>query len=218
MAKYEFPSTPSPTNVTELFEKIQTLGVPKSKINVGYLKLIGFKSSYDTHLVGVLKSLWFVTADGSPSNMWKDYGVKMQARSVIASAIKNTYSKLFETYADAYVQGDAPLLDLFKGRTGAPDKDAGLMLKTFWNLCALGDFEAVPAEAVVPTPPVTPLSPDRITPEVKVAPNLQLNIEIHIAADTPDDKIEAIFKNMKTYLLSNEWLFNRPVSGAKIYS
>jgi len=39
---------------------------------------------------------------------------------------------------------------------------------------------------------------------VKVEPKIQLNIEIHIAPDTPDDKIETIFKNMKKYLLPNE--------------
>ena len=39
---------------------------------------------------------------------------------------------------------------------------------------------------------------------VNVVPNLQLNIEIHIAADTSPDQIETIFKNMKKYLLANE--------------
>ncbi len=47
----------------------------------------------------------------------------------------------------------------------------------------------------------TPITPPT---KVKIAPNLQLNIEIHIGADTPDDKIEEIFKNMKKYLLTDE--------------
>lgn len=38
---------------------------------------------------------------------------------------------------------------------------------------------------------------------LNISPNLQLNIQIHIAADTPDEKIETIFKNMRTYLLNN---------------
>jgi hypothetical protein len=36
-----------------------------------------------------------------------------------------------------------------------------------------------------------------------ISPRLQLNIEIHIAPDTSDDKIEVIFKNMRKYLLSD---------------
>jgi hypothetical protein len=38
---------------------------------------------------------------------------------------------------------------------------------------------------------------------LSISPNLQLNIQIHIAADTPEDKIEAIFRNMRVYLLNN---------------
>lgn len=199
----KFPSTPSPKNVTELFEKIQTIGVPKTKVNFGYLKSLGFTSSYDGYLVGVLKSLGFVNADSSASNMWQAYGVKKQRGSVMASAIKNTYSELFGTYLNAHAESDSTLLDYFKEKTGASDKDAGLMVETFRNLCAFADFKAVLEEV---TPEVTPPPPSReeVTPKVKIAPNLQLNIEIHIAADTPDDKIETIFKNMKKYLLTHE--------------
>jgi len=200
----KFPSTPSPKNVTELFKKIQSIGVPTTKVTVSYLKSIGFKSSYDGYLVGVLKSLGFATVDGSPSDRWQAYGVKKQAGSVMASAIKDTYPELFVTYPNAYEQSDSILLDYFKAETGASDKDVGLMAQTFRNLCALADFKAVPAEVPVSEPTVTPPSREEVTPKVKIAPNLQLNIEIHIAADTSDDKIETIFKNMKKYLLTNE--------------
>ncbi len=204
MAKFSFPYTPSPKNVTELFEKIQKIGVPKSKVNFNYLKSIGFKSSYDEYLVGVLKLLGFVTADGSPSSRWQDYGVKGQARSVMASAIRDAYSELFHLYTDAQKQTDAALVDFFKGQTGASDKDVNHMVQTFKNLRALADFEPAPAESSVSEPPVHLPTKGEAAPQVKVAPNLQFNIEIHIAADTSDDKIETIFKNMKKYLLSNE--------------
>lgn len=42
-----------------------------------------------------------------------------------------------------------------------------------------------------------------VKPALNISPNLQLNIQIHIAADTPDEKIETVFKNMKIYLLNN---------------
>lgn len=66
MAK--FPFTPMPQNVTELFGKMQTVGVPKVKVNFNYLKSIGFKSSYDQSLPPLLKFLGFVNTDGSPSS------------------------------------------------------------------------------------------------------------------------------------------------------
>jgi hypothetical protein len=195
----KFPSTPSPNNVLELFEKIQTIGVPKTKVNFGYLKSLGFKSSYDSYLPQVLKSLGFTSSDGSPTSTWQDYGVKKESRSVMASAIKNAYSELFHMYPNAYQQPDSALVDFFKGKTGASDKDVGLMVKTFQNLCTLADFKVAVVEPTVATP-----SPEMVAPEVKVAPRLQLNIEIHIAPDTPDDKIKVIFENMKKYLMPNE--------------
>ncbi|MEW6718637.1 MAG: hypothetical protein AB1345_14195 [Chloroflexota bacterium] len=45
--------------------------------------------------------------------------------------------------------------------------------------------------------------PIRTKPSLDISPRLQLNIEIHIAADTSDEKIETIFKNMRKYLLSD---------------
>jgi len=201
MAKYPF--TPGPENVVELFQKIQSMGVTKNKINTAYLKSIGFKSSYDTYLPRVLKQLGFVGSDGLPTDKWKAYGVKKERVHVMASALKNAYADLFDTYPNAYKENDNVLFDFFKGDTGAADRETGLMLKTFQNLCALADFEAIPAEAVVSEPTVTPTR-EEAAPKVKIAPHLQLNIEIHIAADTPDDKIETIFKNMKKYLLTNE--------------
>lgn len=54
-------------------------------------------------------------------------------------------------------------------------------------------------------PPVTENPPNakNTKPALSISPNLQLNIQIHIAADTPDEKIEAIFKNMRIYLLND---------------
>lgn len=45
--------------------------------------------------------------------------------------------------------------------------------------------------------------PTRTKPSLDISPRLQLNIEIHIAADTSDESIETIFKNMRKYLLSD---------------
>lgn len=122
----------------------------------------------------------------------------------MASVIKDAYSELFHTYEDACTQTDTALVDFFKGQTGASDEKVGLMVQTFRNLCGLADFEAAPAATPISKPSVPLPSPEEVTPEVKVAPHLQINIEIHIAADTSDDKIETIFKNMKKYLLTNE--------------
>ena len=200
MAKFEFPYTPSPKNVPELLDKIQTIGMPKVKVNLNYLKSLGFKSSYDTYLPPVLKFLGFVNADGSPTSIWQQYGVKNQARSVMASAIKNAYSVLFHTYEDAHAQTDTALVDFFKAQTGASDKDAGLLVQTFQNLCALGDFEAVPAEAAVSESLTSPREEAARIPTV--APGLTVNINIQLTLPATDDEsvYDKLFASLKRNL------------------
>lgn len=39
---------------------------------------------------------------------------------------------------------------------------------------------------------------------VNFSPNLQLNIQIHIDANTSEEKIEVLFKNMRKYLIDND--------------
>jgi hypothetical protein len=69
-----------------------------------------------------------------------------------------------------------------------------------------GSYMPVPlSPSDTPSTPPLPKLPDPLPkPSVDITPKLQLNIEIHIAADTPDAKIETIFKNMKKYLLTND--------------
>ena len=40
--------------------------------------------------------------------------------------------------------------------------------------------------------------------EVRASPEIHLDIQIHIAADTPDSKIKVIFENMRKYLIDSE--------------
>ncbi len=76
------------------------------------------------------------------------------------------------------------------------------MLTTFKAFCDLADFsDAIVVEE--PTREFKGLEGEEKR-RVKVEPRIQVNVEIHIAADTPDEKIEAIFRNMRQYLLPNE--------------
>ncbi len=52
--------------------------------------------------------------------------------------------------------------------------------------------------------PSAPPSRTNGSTRIELSPGLQLNIAIHIAADTPDEKIEVFFKNMRKYLLTDE--------------
>jgi len=71
------------------------------------------------------------------------------------------------------------------------------MLQTFRNLSELADFQDILCQA---GPGGTASETPENVSKVKVNPNLQFNIQVHIDPNTPDAKIELIFKNMRKYL------------------
>ena len=198
-----FPYMANPAIIKRFLDHIQTAKKPQ-KVTHKYLESAGFTSSNDRPLIGVMRSLGFLDSSNAPTNVWQSYRDQNRSKGVLAEAIRTAYSDLFAMYDDAFSKDDGALRSYFSSKTDVGQSTINLILLTFKTLCKLADFEAATMVAPVTKPTVLPPSQEGITPEVKIAPSLQLNIEIHIAADTPDDKIETIFKNMRKYLLSSE--------------
>lgn len=198
-----FPYMTNPAKIKSFLEHIQTAKVP-SKVTFNYLESAGFKSKNDRPLITIMKFIGFLDSSGIPTDAWRSYRDPKRSKAVLAGAIRAGYSDLFAMYEDAFSKDNEMLRSYFSSKTDVGKSTIAYIVLTFKTLCKYADFEAAPAIAPVPKPTVPLPSPEGVTPEVKVAPSLQLNIEIHIAADTSDDKIETIFKNMKKYLLTNE--------------
>lgn len=172
----EFPYTPNPKNVTDFFNKMKSIGVPQTKVTRNSIKQYGFTGSNDGYLIGVLKSLGFLSADGLPAERWQDYRSKSKRDLIMAQAIQEAYSGLFRTYGDADKRNDEALMDYFRANTKVGDRTVELMLNTFRNLCALADFGAVSEEAVAPEPLISPREEAARIPTV--TPGLTVNINI----------------------------------------
>jgi len=140
------------------------------------------------------------------------------------------FVKLHEQYKNAKVPSQQAGEDFLKRECGVPEGQLKGVYSRFlqdardWHIVQ----EIKGAETVVPlemarqralAKPDLPgaLAPALTEPEadelgvpvetrkaVKIQPGLQLNIAIHIAADTSEERIETIFKNMKKYLLPDE--------------
>lgn len=194
----EFPYTPSPKNVTEFFNTIQSIGVPKTKVTVESIKSYGFSSSNDRYLIGVLKSLRFLSADNLPTERWQAY--RTEAGPTMASGIKDAYSGLLETYEDAYKRDDNTLNSYFKANTKVGDRVVELMLKTFRNLCALADFGAISAEAVVPEPLKPPKEEAARIPTVTTGLTVNINIQLTLPATDDESVYDKLFASLKRNL------------------
>src|SRR6266699_1596494 len=104
--------TPTPASITKFLDAIQGLGVPP-KVTKQYLESIGFKSTNDRALVPVLKALGFVDTGNVPTDRWRNYRDTGKAKGVLAAAITEAYSSLFETYPDAYRRDNEALRNYF---------------------------------------------------------------------------------------------------------
>lgn len=193
------PYTPSPKNVKEFFQKIQSLGVPP-KVNVAYLATIGFKSSNDRYLTGVAKSLGFVDTASSPTDRWKDFRDIAKAPKVMADAIKIAYADLFDTYPDAEKRDDQTLQNYFVPKFEVAASVAKLMVQTFKNLCEFADFGAV-AVAEPVTQPITP-TVEKATEGLPSAKGVTININIQLQLPATEDVsiYNKLFEALKKHL------------------
>ncbi len=198
-----FPYMSNPAKIKLFLDHVHTAKKPP-KVTRNYLESAGFKSTNDRPLITIMKFIGFLDSSGIPTDVWQGYRDLKHSKGVLAKAIRTGYSDLFGMYEDAHSKDNETLGSYFSSKTDVGKSAVDYIVLTFKTLCKYADFEPVPAIATVPKPIVHAPPREEVTPKVKIAPSLQLNIEIHIAADTSDTKIETIFKNMKKYLLTNE--------------
>ena len=78
----------------EFFQKIQD-GQAPDKFTQQHLKDIGFTSTNHRAFIQILKSLGFLTPDGTPTQRYHEYRNRAVCKKVMGTAIKEAYSDLF---------------------------------------------------------------------------------------------------------------------------
>jgi hypothetical protein len=200
MADYAY--TQNTGNLKAFLSKIQDVGIP-DKVKNRYLESLGYKSTNDRTILGVLKFLGFIDSDHKPTDLWNQYREKAKSKSIMAGIIRNSYSDLYKTYPDAHRKDYEALRDFFSTKTSVGVKALQCIIKTFKALSELADFESdfvptLPSNQVIP-----PIPPANTHPEGK---NITVNLNIELAIPATDDpKIyENFFMAFKKYLIDNE--------------
>lgn len=192
----------SPKHITDILKKIQETGRP-DKLTFPYIRdtwLI--KNTQYKVLLPILRDMEFIDTSSTPTEIYAKYQNPLIAKQALAEGIRKAYPALFRAYPRAQALTKAELEGYFKQQTGKTGSVIEKMFTTFRALCSHADFAGVGVVLEELTPEYRREEAEE--GKVKIEPKIQLNIEIHIAPDTPDEKIETIFKNMKRYLLSNE--------------
>jgi len=191
---------------------------PPERFSVKFLENLGFTSTNDRLLIGILKDLGFLNRDGAPQQRYFDFLDRSQSKQAVAAGIRDAFSDLFALHirANELTVEDVKnkLRTLYAGKK--TDVVIDRIARTFTALCEYADFSS-PAtkvtgasaapEAAKPTEPV-PSVENSLTSSDKQRPvhgripvsGLQYHINI-VLPDTRDQAVyEAIFKSLREHL------------------
>ncbi len=184
-----------------LLEKIRTVGVP-SKVSVSWLKSLGFTSSNDVSLLGVIKFIKLTDQSGTPSATWSAFRGRNH-KTVLGEAIRNGYAELYAVYPEAHLCSSAELTHVFNTSSSAGSQVIQRTVATFRALVDEAEFSVVtiPTETKIPSGPLHN-PPAGVAPQVhepvqgQYGPALHIDIQIHISAESTPQQIDKIFESM----------------------
>jgi len=148
----------STKNVAAILIAMQQAQAPK-QFSVSFLQNLGFKSTGDRLMVGMLKSLGFLEASGSPTQRYFEFLDQTQSGRILAEGMRQAYADLFELNVNAQEMTRDEVKNKLKTLTQGQFSDNVLekMASTFVAFATQSDFKAVePAKPPVGSEDVGP--------------------------------------------------------------
>jgi hypothetical protein len=197
-------------NLSKIMEKIVEGTAPK-KFTISHLKSIGFTSSNDVGVIGLLKDLGFLSQDGTPTQRYHDYRDKSRSKTVMADALREAYEDLFHINEKPTSADRAAIEGKFKSVHNATDRIASEQAKTFEALLKLADLDgAKPStkkkDSETKEPERAPSAPSHVDASTRAQASfvgLRYNVEVHLPATKDVEVFNAIFKALKEHLLDD---------------
>ncbi|MFC1538474.1 DUF5343 domain-containing protein [Candidatus Latescibacterota bacterium] len=201
-----------PSRIPSLLEKIREVGKPEKATKI-WLSAIGFTSDNDRRLISVLKFINFLDGSGVPTDKWKEYR-NNNYKKVLAQAIKQGYSSLFETYPNANEKTNEELEGFFRAESNAGAKAINLIRLTFKYLCESADFSSLTDE-ILPNDKMNddtqpgPMSNANSAGKgdnhnFNKCPVININIQLTLPETKDVDIYDKLFTSMKKNLFSGD--------------
>jgi ribosomal protein S8 len=199
-------------NLENILSAIQNAQAPE-RFTFNFLESLGFKSSSDRSIIGVLKALGFLDDVGTPTQRYYDFLDQTQAPQVLAEAIRDAYADLFRVNVNAHAMNESEVRNKLKTLSQGQLTENVLpkMASTFTNLVKLADFSS-PSRTARPEPVLQeveePSTNGGTAPPPLVQPparplgisGLVYNIQI-VLPETRDPAVyDALFRSLRTHL------------------
>lgn len=196
----------STKNLSAILTAIQTAKAP-DKFTQRFLESLDFKSAADRLIIGVLKSLKFLTDDGKPTERYYAYLDQTQAARVLADGIRDAYADLFQVNVNAQSLNKTDLINKMRTLSQGQLSDSVMdkMVLTFSELCRLADFKspaATPAEKAsaseLPSPALGGAT-EAHAGRIKMS-GLVYNIQIILPESRDQAVYDALFRSLREHL------------------
>ena len=122
---------------------IQTAQAPP-RFTLAFLENLGYKSSSDRLIIGVLKALGFLNADGAPTERYYRYLDQTESPRVMADALRDAYEDLFQLNRNAHTMSRNEVRNKFRTLSQGQYSDdvVNKMAGTFTELAKYANFDA----------------------------------------------------------------------------
>ncbi|HTM44380.1 MAG TPA: DUF5343 domain-containing protein [Polyangiaceae bacterium] len=199
----------STKNLAAIMQRIVE-GAAPPKFGSGHLKRMGFKSSNDQGVVGVLRGLEFVDDSGAPTARYHAYRDRVRSRAVLGQALREAYPEIFQLNETPSQADRAEIVGLIRSTLNAEDRRAGMIAMTFFALLALAD---VAPGSAAGTPigtttrgPALPSSSDREPSLVNHTFQLRRDLTLQLAfpRDLSQGDVSRLHRWLQTLPLEDE--------------
>jgi len=196
--------TTFPGKIPTLLSKIKQVGVP-NKVTRSWLKTIGFTSSNDSSLIGILRIAGLIDASGVPTERWSQFR-GLQGKAALGEGIQHGYAELYAVYPDAHSRSNTDLEHVFSSSSKAGKQAIQKAVSSFKNLVAEAEFTdgAIEGEthfeAETLHAPVTNLKTATKASSKSGAPSLHIDIQVHVSSEASAEQIDQIFASMAKHL------------------
>lgn len=200
-----YPYTPVTGKLKTLLQKVRSSGIPP-KLSTAHLKSLGFTSSNDPTMIGVLRFIGFIDGSSIPTPLWSEYRGQKH-RAVLGKAIKQGYADLFAVYPEANAASVADLIHVFSTSSTAGEQAIRQTVQTFKTLVEEADFTSAEGNTISTGPLHTPAAPS-MAPALPTQnsgsspphPAVHIDIQIHISPESSSEQIDKIFESMAKHL------------------
>lgn len=203
----DFAYTTVPGKIKPLLDKLRQVGIP-AKAGVQWLKTLGFTSSNDTTLLGIIKSVGLVDASNVPTSLWSAYRGAGH-KKVLGEAIRNGYAELFAVYPDAWQRPNTELEHVFATSTNAGEQVIAKTVASFKAVCECAEFgnpDDQPNQSIQAAGPLhAPVaniasSTPAAASASRSTPSVHIDLQIHVSPEASPEQIDQIFKSMAKHL------------------